>query len=1040
MPITVWPLTSIVSRGPPNLTAGPGFLGGNNFPLGGGTGSSVTLAPDVWHHVAFVYAGVQDRFYLDGSLLFSRPQSNGDVGDAAGLAYVGSILSGGTCQPSFIGLIDSLRISRVARYSGASFTAPLGDLASDANTQLLYNFNQAPGSTTVTDESPLGRTGTLGVSGCTGPTSPALCGSDPTDNDGDSIPDTCDPDPPATTTTTTSTTTTTTVPVGDVGDRFDGPDLDPAVWASGSDARWCSPSHFWKLVPTETCAGLTQAPPYGSIIVAGGLASFSAGGGTRAFPYRWTQPGVLPSSGDFVLDIRMRYDSIRPHGDGISVQPWPDPTPVGANQPYRSAEQSCGSIGIWSDTAIGVRANFAGSGISVANPTGWHDYRLAYLDGTYLLFVDGVLRIGPLQSSLRPDVLWAGNPVFTHWGLSDWSDFSLEHVLVSQPAFVDTDHNGVHDGVQTWPLTNLPPSATTDFDDDGLSDLCDPDDDGDGLSDVIEIWLLCDQFNPDTDGDGLNDGNEVLYGTNPTQADSDGNPGNGADYDHVLNVIRLKCGCEPGPDGDRDADGASDWVEIFYETDPDNPDTDGNPSNGDDSVFITRIECGCDHDQDNDGDGVPNVVERHWGGSDGEDDLTTIIHQCGCHPWVGDADADGDGLNDEFEALVGTNPMSSDSDGDSLSDYEEIVVIGCDPLDLDSDDDGLSDNDEVRIHGTDPVNSDSDGDGLADTAEIVVGCDPLDPDSDDDGLADCREIVIDCDPLDPGDGIPCAAKDQCYLAGACDPQTGAGSSLPMSDGTPCDDGVACTAPDVCLAGVCGGAPNLDACLDDFLCYKTKPTPDTSRFTRISDLRLVDQFEDTTVDVLRPHSLCTPADKSGEGTIDPATHLIAYRIRQATPHVRRTNLLVTNQLGTLRIDTVKPDLLLVPSSKHLTDPPAPPDPDTHMVDHYKCYKARVTPGTARFVRSEVTVADQFTSPPKRLVLRKPRHLCTPVDKQGEGIRNPPAHLLCYLARRARREPRHVRQTGVYVANQFGTLQVDTLKEREFCIPSEKSVSP
>ncbi|NQU20164.1 MAG: PEP-CTERM sorting domain-containing protein [Candidatus Nealsonbacteria bacterium] len=64
-------------------------------------------------------------------------------------------------------------MSDSARYSGISFTPPTGDLTSDANTQLLYNFNDPPGSTTVLDESPFGRTGTLGV-GFGGATSPTL--------------------------------------------------------------------------------------------------------------------------------------------------------------------------------------------------------------------------------------------------------------------------------------------------------------------------------------------------------------------------------------------------------------------------------------------------------------------------------------------------------------------------------------------------------------------------------------------------------------------------------------------------------------------------------------------------------------------------------------------------------------------------------------------------------------------------------------------------------------------------------------------------
>ncbi len=47
----------------------------------------------------------------------------------------------------------------------------------------------------------------------------------------------------------------------------------------------------------------------------------------------------------------------------------------------------------------------------------------------------------------------------------------------------------------------------------------------------------------------------------------------------------------------------------------------------------------------------------------------------------------------------------------------------------DTDGDGLSDYDEIHIYGTDPTNPDTDGDGQSDYEEIVAGTDPLDPES-----------------------------------------------------------------------------------------------------------------------------------------------------------------------------------------------------------------------------------------------------------------------------------------------------------------------
>ena len=122
-------------------------------------------------------------------------------------------------------------------------------------------------------------------------------------------------------------------------------------------------------------------------------------------------------------------------------------------------------------------------------------------------------------------------------------------------------------------------------------------------------------------------------------------------------------------------------------------------------------------------------------------------------------DSDGDGLSDYDEIYVyGTNPLNPDTDGDGLTDYEEVMEYGTDPLNPDTDGDGLSDGDEVNVYGTDPLNTDTDGDGLTDGDEVnVYGTDPLNPDTDGDGLSDGDEVnVYGTDPLNPdtdGDGF-----------------------------------------------------------------------------------------------------------------------------------------------------------------------------------------------------------------------------------------------------------------------------------------------
>ena len=141
-------------------------------------------------------------------------------------------------------------------------------------------------------------------------------------------------------------------------------------------------------------------------------------------------------------------------------------------------------------------------------------------------------------------------------------------------------------------------------------------------------------------------------------------------------------------------------------------------------------------------------------------------------------DADADGLSDEEEVVLGTDPQNPDSDDDGLSDGEEVNEHGTNPLAADTDGDGLTDafelehgfdptvggdgaadpdgdglsNLEEQAEGTDPNNPDTDGDDLTDGDEVNVhGTDPNDPDTDDGGRDDGTEIAQGTNPFDPND-------------------------------------------------------------------------------------------------------------------------------------------------------------------------------------------------------------------------------------------------------------------------------------------------
>ena len=138
-------------------------------------------------------------------------------------------------------------------------------------------------------------------------------------------------------------------------------------------------------------------------------------------------------------------------------------------------------------------------------------------------------------------------------------------------------------------------------------------------------------------------------------------------------------------------------------------------------------------------------------------------------------DTDGDGVYNVVEEAIGTDPNSVDSDGDKLNDYQEIEILGLDPtnidtdgnqvpdadedndedgltneeeiailsnpMDGDSDDDRLTDFEEEKKYGTNCNIEDTDGDGVCDFIEIQLGLNPLIVDTDNNGVCDAEEKI-----------------------------------------------------------------------------------------------------------------------------------------------------------------------------------------------------------------------------------------------------------------------------------------------------------
>lgn len=257
-----------------------------------------------------------------------------------------------------------------------------------------------------------------------------------------------------------------------------------------------------------------------------------------------------------------------------------------------------------------------------------------------------------------------------------------------------------------------PASATVTIADDDSGN----DDDGDGVGNAVECpgGSEC----PDTDQDGLPDYQDPDDDGDGAPTASEGAPSQDTDDDGIPDYL----------DDDDDGDGRPTASEDA------NEDGDGNP--------VTNPT-------DLDGDGIPDYLDADdTGGPAG--------------------DADGDGLSNDEEAQLGTDPQNPDTDGDGVGDGDEVAA-DTDPLDnrsfADADADFVPDAVEAD-DGTDPHDAasfaDSDGGGTADHVETTIyaiyelaptdTADPQDDrrDLDGDGLPDRLEIVEGSDPTDAG--------------------------------------------------------------------------------------------------------------------------------------------------------------------------------------------------------------------------------------------------------------------------------------------------
>ncbi|MCE7996769.1 MAG: T9SS type A sorting domain-containing protein [Roseivirga sp.] len=332
-------------------------------------------------------------------------------------------------------------------------------------------------------------------------------------------------------------------------------------------------------------------------------------------------------------------------------------------------------------------------------------------------------------------------------GIADYIDLDSDNDGIPdiiEAGGVDTNNDGrVDDNTDTdtdgWANTFDSDNGGTaltnpDTDNDGINDMLDRDSDNDGIEDIIEAGGVdtdddgaVDSF-VDLDGDGWantfdsDNGGTVLL--NP-DTDGDGITNNldiDADGDGIVDLIESQAttGSPVVPGGtDTDSDGIDNAFDTTggTPTTPVDTDMDGTPDyldfNSDNDSFLDALEG-----YDTDGDLVANTLPAG-------------------------TDTDGDGLDDNYDTVVGPNSTTNAYNNEDANDFPDVTTAAAtserdwreanaldtdldgepDATDIDDDNDGILDTDESEV-------LDSDGDGIVNS---------LDLDSDNDGIPDIIE-------------------------------------------------------------------------------------------------------------------------------------------------------------------------------------------------------------------------------------------------------------------------------------------------------------
>jgi len=232
-------------------------------------------------------------------------------------------------------------------------------------------------------------------------------------------------------------------------------------------------------------------------------------------------------------------------GGSIVAQPAIDDLTISAATPpslskvFTPAEVDQGSVsrlvftinnGRAEASGIGFTDNFP-SGLQVATPANLiNTCGGDFTNSSTVLSLSGASLAAEASCTISIDTVASSAGVFTNTTSELVSSLgSNGPATATLTVDNDRDNDGVLNDVDNCPFDANPDQ--TDLDQDGQGNVCDGDDDGDGLPDDYEIANGLDPLNSfdqqaDPDGDGFTNEEEFAFGTDPNVADSD-NDNNG---------------------------------------------------------------------------------------------------------------------------------------------------------------------------------------------------------------------------------------------------------------------------------------------------------------------------------------------------------------------------------------------------------------------------------------------------------------------------------------------------------------------------------